>query len=367
MRALAAGLILLLATSVAGQSTPESASQTILDGLSLEEKVGQLFLVYHSPADFMANHGFGGSLVMQSMVRNVDQLEASLVETQTLSKIPLFVCMDQEGGKVNRLAPLPGFSNLPSATEMGLWSPDSVRSVMVPVASRLSQMGINLNLAPVLDPSFDVDFQATFMNIRQRSFGQNSRDIVPHARGFINACKSQNVLCIVKHFPGYVVAENSDHEVAESVADQAAVRHYMHPFASCMDEAGGVMMSSIRFSMISEKPAVFDSNLVALSRCGFEDRVVMTDDLWGTALRSWVSGGEVDRVEYSDDDLRRLTLLAFDAGCDVLMITFPAKAVLMKQMLVESIAEDDERMESLNESVLRILLLKVRLGLLRES
>jgi len=131
-----------------------------------------------------------------------------------------------------------------------------------------------------------------------------------------------------------------------------------------MEEAGGVMMSSIYFSMVSDRPAVFDTNLVALARCGFPDRVVMTDDLWGTALRAWVSGDEVERASYPDEDLRRLVLLAFDAGNDMLMITYPAKAVLMAAILVKAIDGNVEREKSLNESVYRIVLLKARLGLL---
>jgi beta-N-acetylhexosaminidase len=361
--------VLLLAGTWAGAQapeagTPENRARQVLSGLTLEQKVGQLFLVYHSPGEFMAKHGFGGSLVMESMVGDADGLQQSLRDAESLCAVPLLVAMDQEGGEINRLRPLPGFEKVASAEEMAHWPADSLQSYLQPIAEKLRDLGINTNLAPVLDPSVNVDYQKTLMESRQRSFGRDSRSIVPPALAFIEGFAHQNVLCIVKHFPGYVVQENSDLEVAESVANRAALLSYVHPFAACMAEAGGVMMSSILFSMVSEKPAVFDSQMVKLARCGFGDRLVMTDDLWGTALRSWVSGTEVERADYPEDDLRQLTLLAFDAGNDMLMITYPAKAVLMKEILLEAVVADQGRQERLDESVYRILLLKSRLGLI---
>ncbi len=364
MRWAAVVLLLLMNLGSVGAQTPEGQARSLLAGLTLEQKVGQLFLVYHSPADFMAENSFGGSLVMESMLRDPATLEASLKEADRLCTIPLLVAMDQEGGEINRMRPLPGFQEVASAEEMGLWSADSVRVYVQSQASRLRDLGVNLNLAPVLDPSLNVDYQPTLMKSRRRAFGSDSRSIVSPARGFMQGFSESQILCVVKHFPGYVVQENSDHEVAESLANRAALLGYVHPFAASMDLAGGVMMSSILFSFISDRPAVFDSSLVALARCGYADRLVMTDDLWGTALRSWVSGGPVQRAEYPAGDLKELTLLAFSAGNDMLMITYPAKAVLMKEILVRAIGSDREMEQRLDQSVYRVLLLKARLGLL---
>lgn len=360
-------LFLLFLVQVAGVSlaqTPEERARLLLDNLTLEQKAAQLFLVYHSPPDFMAKHGFGGSLVMESMVRDAGALEESLQEANRLCAVPLLVAMDQEGGEINRMRPLPGFDNVASAEEMALWSADSVRTYLQPVASRLHKLGVNINLAPVLDPSINVDHQPTLMKSRKRSFGRESSDIVPPARAFMDGFSGHGIQCIVKHFPGYAVKENSDHEVAESLANRSALLGYIHPFAACMDDAGGVMMSSILFSFVSDRPAVFDSNLVSLARCGFENRLVMTDDLWGMALRSWVSGGEVQLADYPEEDLRRLTMFAFEAGNDMLMITYPAKAVLMKNILVKAVRGNLRLGDRLNQSVYRILLLKAELGLI---
>jgi len=364
MRTLALVLLLVHMAGLSMAGVAEDKARQVLAGLTLEQKVAQLFLVYHSPAEFMAEHGFGGSLVMESMVRDAAGLEDSLREADRLCPVPLLVAMDQEGGEINRMRPLLGFEKVASAEEMALWPADSIRTYLQPVASRLKELGVNINLAPVLDPSINVDHQVTLMKTRQRSFGRDSGTIVPAARAFMAGFSDHGIECVIKHFPGYAVMENSDLEVAESLANRSALLGYVHPFAACMDKAGGVMMSSILFSFVSDKPAVFDSNLVALARCGFDDRVVMTDDLWGMALRSWVSGGEVQRANYPEEDLRRLTMLAFEAGNDMLMITYPAKAILMKAILVDAVKGNRQHIESLDQSVYRILLLKAELGLL---
>jgi len=351
---------------IPGESAAERTARQWLDSLSLDEKVGQLFLIYNSPAEFMAEHNFGASLIMQNMLRKPEQLKKELARTQQLSRIPLMTTIDQEGGTVNRLKLLPKFKDVLSATELSTKSPDSIKSYLGPVAHTLHELGLNTNLAPVLDPTHNHKGETTLMHEKKRSFGRDSAEIVPPARAFVEAFHQENILCISKHFPGYVVAENSDHELAESDIDSAALEAFIAPFTGLADKADGVMMSSIRFTKFSEKPAVFDPEMVRRARDGNPDLLVMTDDLWGMALRAWVSGKEtVHRVRYSYEDLRKLTLLAFDAGNDLLMITFPVKAVEMKEILLKEIPGNPEREKKLDRSVYRILLAKAHMGLLK--
>jgi beta-N-acetylhexosaminidase len=347
-----------------GQFQSGMAPGEVLASLSLEEKVAQLFIVYHGPAAFMAEHGFGGTLIFESMVKQPDELRASLNEARRLCRIPLLVAMDQEGGKVNRLRPLPGLEVTPSAREMAGWSPTAIDSALAPVAAALVDLGINLNLAPVVDPATDAGGQLTLMGRRDRAFGTSAEDIAGPAAAFIQAMARAEIGCIAKHFPGYDVAENSDKELAVSSASQQIIDARIEAFAQVMDRALGVMMSSIRFTEVSAAPAVLDPGWVARARCGHHDRLVMTDDLWGGALRAWVSGvREVDPVDYPPDDLRRLVLLAFDAGNDMLMVTFPRKALEMKAVLVEVIGGDPMRQAALDAKALRILQAKADLGL----
>ena len=348
-----------------GHSPADASIGTILRGLTLEEKVGQLFIIYHSPPEFMAEHGFGGSVVFASMVERPDELRASLARARQLCRTPLLVAMDQEGGEINRLGSLPGLAETPSARALAAWPPARIREAVAPQAAALADLGIDLNLAPVVDPAHGSDGRPTLMGGRARAFGDGPEQIIPPARAFMAGYAARNIGCVVKHFPGYDIAGNSDRELAVSGTGAAEIEIRISAFAGTVDMALGVMMSSIRFTEISPVPAVLDSVWVRRARCGRTDLLVMTDDLWGGALRAWISGpGGIPDGEYPAADLRRLVLAAFDAGNDMLMVTYPAMAVRMKAVLVEEIRGDPRRQESLDRSVLRILRAKADLGLL---
>ncbi len=364
------GLVLVwfLAGPAQAQDYPtrwnDQSPAEILTSLTLEEKVGQLFIVYHGPAAFMAEHGFGGSLVFSSMVKKPEELQASLAEAQRLCKIPLLVAIDQEGGKVNRLQSVLGLEDTPSAAQMAEMEAAEIAAVTRPWAVAMIRLGINTNLAPVLDPAVGPEGNLTLMGQRERAFGRSPEEIIPPASAVMSSLAGDGIGCIVKHFPGYNVLQNSDHELAVSSATLAVLDAQIVAFTGAMPQALGVMMSSIRFIAISETPAVLDPYWVGRARCGYSDRLVMTDDLWGGALRGWVSGTHtVDPVDYPPDDLRRLVLLAFDAGNDMLMVTFPRKAIEMKAILVEEITGDPVRQARLDGAVLRILQAKSDLSL----
>ena len=337
----------------------------LMDTLTLDQKVGQIFLVYHSPPWFLAEHGFGGSLVMESMLKDAASLTDSLAQAADICPVPPLVAIDQEGGRINRLRPVAGWAAVPSASVMGTWTPDSITAYVTGMAGALRDLGVNLNLAPVLDPSHDATGNATWMLHRERAYGRTPAQITRSAGAFLDGCTAAGIACVLKHFPGYNVMENSDLTVAESAADTVTVWQTATPFVDLAARAGGVMMSSIRYTALADAPAVFDPGLVRRARDGQPHLVVITDDLWATSLRAWVSGTDtVDPVDYPADDLRRLVLTAFDAGNDLLMVTFPAKAVLMKDVLTAEIAADPARRRSLDISVRRVLQLKASLGLL---
>ena len=135
------GIFLLLAVLMPGNTRADQAPPgghldlaaeppslgVMLNNLTLEEKVGQLFIIYHGPPEFMAEHGFGGSLVFESMVKKPQELRSSLAAARKLGKIPLLVAIDQEGGQINRLRPIPELASTPGAEDMATWSAEHLR------------------------------------------------------------------------------------------------------------------------------------------------------------------------------------------------------------------------------------------------
>jgi beta-N-acetylhexosaminidase len=333
--------------------------------MTLREKAAQMILVYHSSPEFMLKHKFGGSLIMSGMLKKPDKLKNSIKTIQQTSSIPLLITIDQEGGKVNRINKLPGWDSVASADVLSSLSDDSIVNYLHPVANSLADLGINTNLAPVLDPSLDWKKDSTFMALSSRSFGYDSQSIVKPATAFSKAFQNKGIQCISKHFPGYDVQTNSDHEIAVSHADSLALHKQVISFQGLAGYTSGIMMSSILFEKISELPAVFDEKMVSWARRTDPQALIMTDDLWGTALRAFVSKKKkVARTEYPASDFKKLTLMAFDAGNDMLMITYPQKAVEMIDILAAESEKDPDRMKRLNASVRRILTTKIKSGLL---
>ncbi|OGK04293.1 MAG: hypothetical protein A2519_18210 [Candidatus Raymondbacteria bacterium RIFOXYD12_FULL_49_13] len=342
-----------------------SAIDSLMAALSDREKIGQMILVYHSPYEFLREYNVGGVLIMSSMLKDPGALAREIKAAQERMPIGLLVTIDQEGGKVNRLSHLADRIPASSARELAAMSLDSIEQQAAAIALQLKALQVNVNLAPVLDPSRNWKGEETFMSVRERSFGRGYKDILPPARAFVRGFSRHGIMCIAKHFPGYDVYTNSDEAIAVSGADSTAVYEHIKIFDAAIGDLGGILMSSIHFSAFSKKPAVFSEKMVGLARriCG--DKLVVTDDLWGTALRSFVSQGKnLGSAHYPDADFAQLVSMAFWAGNDLLMITYPEKVRIIQQTLLRLVTQDPLARQRMDESVRRVLIAKQTLGLL---
>jgi len=327
--------------------------------MSNAEKAAQMILVYYSDDALITEHQFGGVLIMQNMLRQPAEIVASLKRMQANSKIEVFVSIDQEGGKVNRMKRLPGWNKVPSAKAIRKWDIPKITALTEKIAEQLHDIGINMNLAPVLDPSIDYRGRNTFMEQSERSFGENGSAIIPSARAFIAGFSEHDVMTVNKHFPGYDVASNSDHDIAVSQAPFENILENTSSFTALAEASSGVMMSSILFADTDDKPAVLSEMMVGWARALYGEGLILTDDLWGVALRSWISP-ESSTKNYPDDQFLKLVRMALLAGNDILMITYPEKAVLMKEAIAEWMLHDEQVAFRVNESVRRIVKTKLQ-------
>ena len=362
---LTVNLILFCMPAAAGTPAADPFIDSLVGTLSPEEKAGQMILVYNSPYAFLRDHKVGGVLVMQNMLKKPRSLRIHLRRAQKKLPIPLLVTIDQEGGAVNRLSPLTGWKKTPSARELGEWEPDSIRSYARRVAASLRWLGINMNLAPVVDPAVNSENRETYMGLKNRSFGNSLEKITPAACAFIKGFSDRNVLCAAKHFPGYDVTTNSDLEAASSGADSQAIAGYAAAFSAIEPLLDGIMMTSIRYRAVSDTPAVFSSSMVSRARDISGDNIIMTDDLWGAALRGYVlPDSTVPPAGYPDSAFARLVEYAVRAGNDMLMITYPRKVPLMITVIT-AMAENDASVKAhIDDAVRRILKAKKKLGLI---
>ena len=341
-------------------------TDSIISSLTLREKAGQMILVYNSPTEFLKKSGVGGVLVMSGMLKNREKLITGIKKSQKELEIPLLVSIDQEGGTVNRLSRTVKWKNAPSAKRMSGWSADSITSYHNSLAKDLSDLGVNINLAPVLDPEYNHDGVLTHIGNEERSFGTSSENIITKALAFSAAFTNMGIGTVIKHFPGYNIVENSDKYVSISNADSLDVEENMETFLKFGNSATAVMMASVLYKKFCNKPAVFCSNIVEKAREINPNIIVMTDDLWGTAVRSFTYPNKaINTVNYPDSAFEKVVELSILAGNDMLMITYPAKVELMINKIVEMAKNNKAVLNHVNNAVERILLAKEELGLFK--
>ena len=335
------------------------------DSLTIKQKAAQMVMVYMTPADFMLKNEFGGYLVMKNHLKNLDKFTDNIRTVNANMRIKPLVAADQEGGFVNRISVVsPQWEHTPSAKQMRSMSEDSIRTLAQRIAAVMDSIGINLNLAPVLDPAKDSRGKNSFMEESKRSWGEDTLN-APKVRAFVQGMRESNVTCVSKHFPGYDSWTNSDHQIAVSATPKAKIAKNVEFFKTLASDIPVTMMSSVRFIRISNRPAVFEPRIVKMAREMSPETVILTDDLWGVSLRAWVSGTErVTSKTYPAKDFRKLVRTALTAGNDMFMITYPQKAVEMVNYLAALSKQSKYYRQRIEESAARILKMKYKAGLL---
>ena len=351
------------ATTPSGSSpsaTP-SPSADPLAALTLEQRVGQLFIVgttasapEEATISAVRDRRVGG-VFLSGRARGGVAATAAVVGQFTAvadPALPLFVATDQEGGQVQVLQG-PGFSAMPSAVEQGAWTPAALQANATTWGGELAAAGVTMNLAPVVDliPSAAAAAGNPPIGGFDRQFGYDAAGIVAHADAFRAGMTASGVESVTKHFPGLgdVTANTDDTAgVTDTTTDAASgsVDVYRSEIAAGV---GSIMMSSAIYSRLDPSaPAVFSPAVVTgLLRddLGF-DGVIMTDDVSGaTQVTAWAPA---DRA-----------ILAIEAGCDIVLVSrTPAVAAEMIDAVVSKAKAEPVFAARVDAAATRVLALK---------
>ncbi|MFT3845135.1 MAG: glycoside hydrolase family 3 N-terminal domain-containing protein [Lacibacter sp.] len=290
---------------------------------SLDIKIGQLIIFGFYGTGINKNdlvykavqEGKVGSILLYarnvSLVNTAARLKEMISEFQMAAPIPLFISIDQEGGKVNRLKPELGFPFMPSAQWLGTMNnTDSTKFYADTLAFTIAQLGINLNYAPVLDI---YNPKCPVLGARERCFSADPNVITTQAITFINSHHSFGVKTVVKHFPGH---GNSLADTHLGVADvtktwqPAELSPYKNIFET--GNADAVMTAHIVNGQLDPSllPATLSKKIITgLLRDSLHfSGVIFSDDMQMKAISE----------QYS---LEQSVFLALDAGVDVLMFS----------------------------------------------
>lgn len=249
---------------------------------------------------------------------NVATPEQMLILTSGLQRaslvangLPLIVSMDQEGGLVNRLNSRFGLSRNYSAADLGRMD-DIVltRAYGEEIALNLRRVGVNMNLAPVVD--LNTNARNPVIGALGRSFSPDPEVVARQASAFIQGHQAHGVLCSLKHFPGHGSSTRDSHYGFVDVTDTWQESELL-PFARLIQaqQADAVMTAHIFNARLDPQlPATLSSAVIdgLLRRELGHQGLVITDDLQMDAIRRY----------YSFDDAIRLSILA---GVDMLSLS----------------------------------------------
>lgn len=177
-----------------------------LKQLSLDEKIGQLFLVRYpdnNAIEALKKYHFSGFVFFEKDFKDKTKAEVQnmINQLQKNSTIPLLTAVDEEGGKVVRVSSNSNLVNEKFKSSQELYSIggfETIKEDTINKSKILYNLGLNLNLAPVVDVSTNPDDY-----IYERTIGQNTNITSTYAKTVIEASKETNVSYTLKHFPGY--------------------------------------------------------------------------------------------------------------------------------------------------------------------
>lgn len=325
--------------------------------MTSREKIGQLFMVGFmgtsvTPelSSFIKDCKPGGVILFSRNLESVEQIVELTNDLQRCSpKSPLLISIDQEGGRVSRLPK--GFTIFPPCELLGRCnSSELAYAAAATIAKELRAVGINMNMAPVLDVNSNPDNPV----IGDRAFG-STPDVVGEL-GLVTAAGLQDnkVVACGKHFPGHGDTNADSHKelpIVEASRERLEAVEFP-PFRRAASAGIGTMMTAhVLYKALDDRlPATLSPAIITnLLREELKyDGVVLTDDLEMQAI--------VDHYGPGDAAVR-----ALEAGCDVLLICKDRdREIAAFEAVEKAVASGAMSGERLERSVARIQRLKQR-------
>ena len=365
-------------TPEARREVAEDSIETMVQQMTLREKVGQLFMVRPDALDpeqtqqqiddeyssgvtevsepmrrMLEQYPVGGICQFGKNIEDPEQIVRFNRELQESSKIPLLIAVDEEGGTVARLANNPAFhlTQYESAAAVGeTGAPENARQMGQTIGGYLKQYGFTMDFAPVAD----VYTNEANTVIGNRAFSHDAATVATMANAMAQGLQEEQILPVFKHFPGHGdTAEDSHSGLAYTyrTREEMAQCEWL-PFLTLSqseENLCAVMVGHIAAPALddSDTPASLSHKIVTqLLReelLADQDVLVVTDSLAMGAITELYEPGEA-------------AVQAVQAGCDVILM--PDGLADAFDAVMTAVQDGTIPEERINESVSRILKFK---------
>jgi len=351
--------------------------EQLLAAMTLEEKIGQLFIIrpesldptltpeqVHSTRDYgvqalteemaaqLSKYPAGGIVFFGKNIAGPEQLETFLSGLKQASDLPLMICTDEEGGSVSRIANAAGFQvqKFDGAEAIGATGdPHEAYHMGQVIGAYLNRYGFNLDFAPVADINSDPEH----IIIGPRAFGSDAQTVSSMVNAMIDGLHDGGVMACIKHFPGHGAASGDSHDgyVELDKSWEELLQCELIPFIGALEKTDLVMAAHIATPNVTNDglPASLSYTMLTeklRGELGY-DGVIITDALaMGAIIQNYSSAESA--------------VLALQAGADILLM--PYDYIAAYQGVLTAVENGTIPEERIDESVLRILRLKAAYG-----
>ena len=325
--------------------------------LSLQEKIGQMIIIGMDTnyitdriKNMILKYKIGGIILYRKNFNTYKEmltLIQNLKELNKENKIPLFIAIDQEGGRVNRMPK--EIKNLPSANQIAITGGEELVKESANITGRiLRQSGFNLNFAPVLDIKRFGDNHA----IGDRSFGNNKEDVTKLGITTMKELQKNNVISVIKHFPGHGATKQDSHNFLPVINEkiEKLEKEDMYPFEQAIKNGADIVL--VGHLLIKGITGIYPASLsrkfiMKYLRAKYRyNGVIVTDDLKMKAIKLLYGAKLAVRK-------------AFEAGNDIIVFRYNSKEEIeVIEQIILLVKKGKIKESRINKSVKRIINLK---------
>lgn len=325
--------------------------EIIMAGMSLEEKVGQMFMAAYRKnqngaiteldsaiEQSIREHHLGGVILFSENIVSIEQTKNYISSLKSLSEIPMFIGVDEEGGTVTRLSAL----DYPKTPSAGSMKTDDAYRYGSQIGMELAELGFTVNFAPVAD----LNTNPKNTVIGKRAFSSEPERASSMIRDFSRGLSENGIMPVVKHFPGHGDTLTDSHNGMASVThnlDRIKSIEIL-PFLAGISEGAAVMVGHITTPEITgdNEPAIFSEFLLTgflRGEYGYNG-LLFTDAMDMGAVTKYYSSSEA-------------AVKAIQAGIDIILM--PQDLSEAYNAVLAAVENGDIPEERINESIERIL------------
>lgn len=346
------------------EPTPQERLDEILDEviavMPLEDKVAGLFIVTpeaitkvstavrasEGTQKALAQYAVGGLVYFAKNIQSKEQLAEMLANTKKYSKYPIFLAVDEEGGKVARLANAGIGTKFDNAQKIGATQDvETARQAGISIGQTLAGLGFNLDFAPVADVA---NVSGSVMT--ERSYGSDAAMVAGFVTAMMGGLEEQKVTACLKHFPG-IGSTTADTHNGLAFTDRTAEQFWAEEltvFKAGIDAGAKMIMvghMSAPALTGNNDPCIFSQELITgvlRDALGY-DGVVITDALNMKAISEYYGAEEA-------------AIMALKAGCDMLLM--PEDFEKAYSGVLQAVRDGVISEERINDSLKRIYRIK---------